>query len=76
MKIFDQRGSFDPVDIAVMAKAYELGCRVIAGRPETDWEKLAELIVAHAKTGERDPNVLHQRALNDLGIGKANVFAA
>jgi len=61
-------GSFDPAAIAVMSKAYELGCAAIEGQPESDKERLARLIVELAKDGERDLSKLCIQAVNAMYV--------
>jgi hypothetical protein len=64
MSIFERRGWFDPVDLAAMTKAYELGCIAINGRPATEKERLATMIVELARCGERDVVLLSAKAVN------------
>jgi hypothetical protein len=72
MNIFERRGSFDPVDLAAMAKAYDLGCIAIRRWPATDKERLAAMIVEFARRGERDVIQLSVNAVNAVtSHGKA-----
>jgi hypothetical protein len=63
-------GSFGPEEIKVMTEAYEaalidLG---IVNRDDPITELIAKSIVNVTATGERDPLVVKERAVNALGI--------
>jgi len=62
-------GSFGQMEIEAMCAAYEsallnLG---IANRDDPITELIAKAIVNVVATGERDPKVIEQRAINALG---------
>ena len=63
-------GSFGPDEINVMTVAYEDALIEIpvASRDDPITELIAKAIVNVAATGERDPRVVMERALNALGI--------
>jgi hypothetical protein len=61
---FSRHGVVDPTAVAVMSKAYEMGCVAIRGRPEGDKERLAHIIVGLAMAGERDVVKLSAKAVN------------
>jgi hypothetical protein len=63
-------GSFGPDEIEVMTVAYEGALTEIsvASRDDPITELIAKAIVNVAATGERDPRVVMERALNALGI--------
>jgi hypothetical protein len=63
-------GSFGQLEIAAMGAAYEsalvdLG---ITNRDDPITELIAKAIVNVVATGERDPKVVEQRAINALGV--------
>ena len=63
-------GSFGQMEIETMSAAYEsalinLG---IANRADPITELIAKAIVNVVATGERDPTVVEQRAINALGV--------
>jgi hypothetical protein len=63
-------GSFGPKEIEAMSAAYEsalinLG---ITNRQDQITELIARAIVNVVATGERDANVVEQRAINALGL--------
>ena len=63
-------GSFGPDEIEVMTTAYEAALIEVpvADRNDPMTELIAKSIVNVAATGERDPRVVMERALNALGI--------
>ena len=63
-------GAFGPDEIDVMTIAYEDALIEIpvATRDDPITELIAKAIVNVAATGERDPKVVMERALNALGI--------
>jgi hypothetical protein len=65
-------GSFGQMEIAAMSAAYEaalidLG---ITNRDDPITELIAKAIVNVVATGERDPRLIGQRAINALGVRK------
>ena len=65
-------GSFGPQEIEVMSAAYEsalidLG---ITNRDDLVTELIAKSIVNVISTGERNPELIKQRAINALGLRK------
>ena len=65
-------GSFGPKEIEVMSAAYEsalvdLG---ITNRDDLVTELIAKSIVNVVSTGERDPVLIMERAINALGLRK------
>jgi hypothetical protein len=63
-------GSFGPDEIEVMTAAYEdalIDLRV-ANRDEPITESIAKAIVNVTATGERDPILVKERAINALGV--------
>ncbi len=67
-------GSFGQMEIEVMSAAYEsalvnLG---IANRDDPITELLAKAIVNVVATGERDPKLVEQRAINALGVRRTD----
>ncbi len=66
-------GSFGPDEIEVMKAAYEAAL-IDVGVTDGDepiTELIAKSIVNVTATGERDPKVVMERALNALGIRRA-----
>jgi hypothetical protein len=63
-------GSFGPDEIKVMTAAYEAALidLSIANRDDPITELVAKAIVNVTATGERDPTVTMERALNALGV--------
>jgi hypothetical protein len=67
-------GSFGPQEIEVMSAAYEsalidLG---IANRDDLVTELIAKSIVNVISTGERNPELIKERAINALGLRKSD----
>lgn len=67
-------GSFGPQEIEVMSAAYEsalidLG---IANRDDLVTELIAKSIVNVISTGERNPEIVKERAINALGLRKSD----
>ena len=67
-------GSFGPQEIEVMSAAYEsalidLG---IAKRDDLVTELIAKSIVNVISTGERNPEIVKERAINALGLRKSD----
>ena len=67
-------GSFGPQEIEVMSAAYEsalidLG---IANRDDLVTELIAKSIVNVISTGERNPELVKERAINALGLRKSD----
>jgi hypothetical protein len=66
-------GSFGPDEIKVMTAAYEdalIDLRV-ANRDDPITELLAKAIVNVTATGERDPILVKERAINALGVRRS-----
>jgi hypothetical protein len=61
--------SFGPEEIEVLGAAYEAALRKLGLRQRDDplTEFVAKKIIAIAQTGVRDPAVLAERAIKDLG---------
>ena len=66
-------GSFGPDEIEVMKAAYEAALIDVGvtDRDEPITELIAKSIVNATSTGERDPKVVMERALNALGVRRA-----
>ncbi len=64
------KGSFGPHEIEAMSAAYERALLEINSidRDDALTEMVATSIVAVAATGERDPQILMERALQALGL--------
>lgn len=64
--------SFEPDTIGAMAAAYEAALVDLHMIARTDplTELIAKSIVNVTATGERDPEIIKQRALNALGVRK------
>ena len=63
-------GSFGPDEIKVMTAAYE-GALIdlhVANRDDPITELIARTIVNVTATGERDPILVKERAMNALGV--------
>ena len=63
-------GSFGPDEIKVMTAAYE-GALIdlhVANRDDPITELIARTIVNVTATGERDPILVKERAINALGV--------
>jgi|tagenome__1003787_1003787.scaffolds.fasta_scaffold20724155_2 hypothetical protein len=60
--------SFDTETIAVITEAFETACRDLGltDRRDPITEILALKIIEAAQTGERDPNVIRQQAMDNL----------
>ena len=68
---FFKDATFDPEHVKAMGKAFDSIIRGLRDRGQSRVvrEVIAERIVALAKTGERDPDKLCERAKDALGIG-------
>ncbi len=68
-------GSFGPEEVAAMTAAYEDALLELClnDRDDPITELVARAIVNITSTGERDPLAIRERALNTLGIRRANV---
>jgi hypothetical protein len=77
---FPERGRyFDEQAIAAMILAYDLTCTSLqtSSIATNARETIGKQIIEAAKEGERDPNILQQKALRALGFGEAaNILAA
>ena len=62
--------SFDPETTDIMGRAFERACEALhdVGQPAMVKDVIAKRIIDIAKTGERDPNALCERALQALGL--------
>jgi hypothetical protein len=60
--------SFDAETIVVITEAFEQACRDLrlTDRRDPITETLARKIIEAAQTGERDPNVIRQQAIDRL----------
>jgi hypothetical protein len=69
-----EKAEFDPETVNVLALAYEKARKSLhdKGQPALVQEVIAARIIAAAKTGERDPDRLCERAL--VGLGNKAVF--
>jgi hypothetical protein len=77
--ISERDGDFDDAAVLAMVIAYERACTSLRsfGTAPTVQEIIAMRIIQVAKQGERDPDQLHQQALEALGIEEApKVIAA
>jgi len=75
----EQHACFDEAALAAMIVAYDQACRSLHSFSLTPVvrEMIGVRIIEAARHGERDPNILHQQALDALGMTKtANVIAA
>ncbi len=63
-------GSFGQTEIEVMSAAYESALLTlgIAKRDDPITELIAKAVVNVVATGERDPKLIEQRAINALGV--------
>ena len=66
---FLEGSSFDPESLRVIVTAYEEARQALGlvDRSDPLTETVARKIIEVAKTGERDPKVIRQRAIDDLG---------
>ncbi|WP_157100100.1 hypothetical protein [Rhodoplanes sp. Z2-YC6860] len=66
MGIHEQSTCFDEKELAAMIVAYDRTCSSLqpSGLTPTVREMIGTWIIAAAKHGERDPEVLHQKALS------------
>ena len=62
--------SFDPETAHIMGRAFECACKALhdVGQPAMVKDVIAQRIIDIAKTAERDPNALCERALKALGL--------
>jgi hypothetical protein len=58
----------DPVEMIVISEAYDLACRTLQniGQLEVDREIIARGVLRAVRTGERDANILCERAIHGL----------
>ena len=70
MIVVGQRGYFDDEAIRAMAQAYDRACGPLRtyGIAVEARETIAKRIIEVAAQGERDPDRLHDQALEALGI--------
>jgi len=67
-------GSFGPQEIEAMSAAYEsaLFDLDITNRDDLITELIAKSIVNVISTGERNPELIKERAINELGLRKSD----
>jgi len=67
-------GAFGPLEIEVMSAAYvsALVDLSITNRDDPITELIAKAIVNVVATGERDPKLIEQRAINALGVRRTD----
>jgi hypothetical protein len=60
--------SFNPEEVIAMNQAYDLACRTLQniGQLEVDREIIARGVLQAAGSGERDANILCERAIHGL----------
>jgi hypothetical protein len=65
-------GSFGQMEIDAMSAAYESALinLAISNRDDPITDLIAKAIVNVVATGERDPKLIEQRAINALGVRK------
>ena len=65
--------SFDTEAIVVITEAFETACRDLrlTDRRDPITETLALKIIEAAQTGERDPNVIRQQAIDNLATTRS-----
>ena len=70
--------SFDPDATHIMGKAFDGACKELHGIGQSDLVKtvIAKRIIEMAKTGERDPSRLCDRALQAFGLRLSESKAA
>ena len=63
-----QNLSLDPAEIIAVSEAYDMACRTLQniGQLEVDREIIARGVLRAAKAGERDANMLCERAIHGL----------
>ena len=66
---FLEGSSFDPESLQVIVTAYEEARQALGlvDRSDPFTETVARKIIEVAETGERDPTVIRQRAIDNLG---------
>ena len=69
IKETEQGSEFDDQATKAMGEAFEAACKVLdeAGQSSVVYEAVAKCIIEIAKSGERDPNQLRDRALTACG---------
>ncbi|MEA2980073.1 MAG: hypothetical protein QOF91_638 [Alphaproteobacteria bacterium] len=62
--------AFGPEVIDILASAHAKACKMLhdKGQPAVVQEVIARKIIAIARTGERNPDQLCERALNGFGV--------
>jgi len=75
IRVFLDGHQFDSETKRVMGLAYEMACVALrlANRNDLANEIIAKKIIELAKAGERDPDVICERALNDLRASPPHV---
>ena len=73
MSAHEQNTYFDDKALSAMIVAYDRACRSLqpSGLTPIVREMIGKRIIEAARQGERDPEILHQRALKTLGIEEA-----
>ena len=72
-----QDASFDAETTQAMGKAFERACETLRNCGETVklQEIIAKRIIEVAKSGERDPILIYEKALKAMGVGQTPVRA-
>ena len=70
-----QNTSFDNSATLAMGQAFDRACKSLQNFGSAVPAIIADLIIAAAKNGERDPDRLYERALNDFGIDDMSKLA-
>jgi hypothetical protein len=67
-----ERSSFGPDEIKIIVSAYERACQEIklTNRADLPTEQVAARVFRIAQTGERDPQIICERAVRHLVDGK------
>ena len=73
-----RNAAFEPETVAVISDAFDRACAATAqaGEPSLIQPVIATCIIELAKTGERQPQVLCDRALEALGLPGTERFRA
>lgn len=60
---------FDDLATKAMGEAFDAACKDLhdAGQPSLAYETIAKRIIEAARSGERDPDILRDRALTAFG---------
>jgi hypothetical protein len=70
-RLFEKNAAFDPDAVKILTIAYEDVLRVLrlADRSDPITELIAKKIIELRYAGERDPERLRERTLQELGVG-------